>query len=384
MMIVAGEASGDLHGSNLVRAVRELSPDISFFGMGGELMKEAGADILLDSSEIAVVGISEVVSKLRKILEALNLLKKKIKAERPSLLVLIDFPDFNLKIAECAKKAGIPVLYYISPQVWAWRKGRVNKIAGIVDRMAVVFPFEVEIYKKAGLDARFVGHPLIDAVKIDDSATEIRKGIGADKGEKIIGLLPGSREKEIKSLLPAMLESAEIMASRSPEFRFVLPLAHTVKRDLIDEYLPLYNVKVTVVSGRTYEVLSICDMAFIASGTATLEAAVIGTPMVVVYKISALSYILGRLLVKLPYVSLPNIVAGREIIPELLQDDANPGRMVEEAFAILFGKGKSEEMKRALQEVREKLGGGGASKRAAQLVTEMVEAANCRESAARK
>lgn len=374
MMIVAGEASGDLHGSNLIRAVHERDGNIAFFGVGGPGIKETGSEILVDAAELAVVGISEVIPNAGKILGALKLLKKKLIEERPSLLVLIDFPDFNLMLAKHAKKAGIPVLYYISPQVWAWRKKRVNKIAKLVNRMAVVFPFEVDLYKKAGLHARFVGHPLIDAVKVSGDRENLRKKFGVGEGKRAIGLLPGSRGKEIKSLLPAMLESAEIMASRSPEFRFLLPVAHTLDRKLIDEHLSLYNVQVKVVEGETYEVMKACDAAFIASGTASLEAAVIGTPMVVVYSASPLTYFIGKLLVlkNIKFFSLPNIIAEKQIIPELLQDDANAGRMVEEMFGILYGKGIYEQMLVDLNEVREKLGGEGASKRTADLVIEMI------------
>jgi len=375
VMIVAGEASGDLHGSNLIKAVYEREPGIAFFGVGGPRIKETGSQILVDSAELAVVGISEVLPNIGKIFAALNLLKKKLIEERPSLVVLIDFPDFNLMLAKHAKKAGIPILYYISPQVWAWRRKRVNKIAKLVDRMAVIFPFEVDFYEKAGLDASFVGHPLIDAVKVSGNREDIRRKFGIEEGKRVIGLLPGSRGKEIKSLLPPMLESAEIMAARSLEFRFILPVAHTLDRSLLDAHLALYNVDVTVVEGATYEVMKACDAAFIASGTASLEAAIIGTPMVVVYSASPLTYLIGRIFVmkNIEYFSLPNIIAGRKIIPELLQDDANAGRMVEEMFAILYGKGIYEQMVKDLEEVRDKLGGEGASGRTAELVIEMIK-----------
>ena len=375
-MIVAGEASGDLHASNLIKAVHEMSPHISFYGVCGKMMREAGAETLVESSTLSVVGIAEIIPNAAQILGALRLLKKRLREDRPSLLVLIDFPDFNLMLAAYAKKIGIPVFYYISPQVWAWRKGRAKKIARLVDRMAVAFPFETDLYKRHGLEADFVGHPLIDAVKVDRDKDAVRGEMGIGEGKKVIGLIPGSRSKEIKALLPPMLESAEIMASRSPEFEFVLPLAHTVDRALVDHYLALYKVNVKVVEGMTYEVMHVSDMAFIASGTATLEAAILGTPMVVVYKASSLTYMIGRFLVltNISWFSLPNIVAEREVVHELLQDEANAGRMVDEAFAILFGKCVSERMKRDLEEVRERLGGEGASKRTANLLLEMVGA----------
>lgn len=375
-MIVAGEASGDLHGSNLIKAVHEVSPDISFYGVCGKMMRETGAETLVESSTLSVVGIAEIIPNAGQILGALRLLKQRLRADRPSLLVLIDFPDFNLMLAAYAKKIGIPVFYYISPQVWAWRKGRAKKIARLVDRMAVAFPFETDLYERHGLSADFVGHPLIDAVKVNRTQDEIKGKLRIEEGKKVIGLMPGSRSKEIKALLPPMLESAEIMASRSPEFEFILPIAHTVDRALVDHYLSLYKVDVKVVEGMTYEVMHISDMAFIASGTATLEAAIIGTPMVVVYKASNLTYLIGRWLVltNISWFSLPNIVAEREVVHELLQDDVNAGRMVDEAFAILFGKGVSESMKKGLNEVRERLGGEGASKRTARLLVEMVGA----------
>jgi len=372
VMIVAGEASGDLHGSNLIRAVHNISPDISFYGIGGRFIREAGAEILVESGELAVVGVSEVIPNLGKIFAALNLLKSRIRKDRPSLLILIDFPDFNLMLAKFAKKMNLPVLYYISPQVWAWRKGRVKKISRLADRMAVVFPFEVPLYENRGLDVRFVGHPLIDAVHVDSPLEAIRSTLGIKSGKKVVGLLPGSRQKEIKSLLPVMLESAEIMASRSPEFQFILPVAPTIDRSLIESFVGTCNAEVIITEGKTYDVMKACDVVFVASGTATLEAAIVGTPMIVLYKLSLLSYALARLLLKMKHISLPNIVAGRQIVPELIQDEANPLRMVEEAFRILFGKGIAENMKRDLNGVREKLGGPGASARTAGLVLEML------------
>lgn len=374
VMIVAGEASGDLHASNLIKAVHDISPHVSFYGVCGQMMRDAGANTLVESSSLSVVGIAEIIPNAGKILGALKLLKQRLRQDRPSLLVLIDFPDFNLMLAAYAKKIGIPVFYYISPQVWAWRKGRAKKIARLVDRMAVAFPFETDLYEKHGLSADFVGHPLIDAVKVDRDKGTIRRELGIVLEKKVIGLIPGSRSKEINALLPPMLESAEIMASRSPEFEFVLPLAHTVDRKLVDHYLSLYKVNVKVVEGMTYEVMHISDMAFIASGTATLEAAIIGTPMLVVYKASHITYLMGRLLVlrNISWFSLPNIVAEREVVHELLQDDVNAGRMVDEAFAILYGKGISQKMKSDLNDVKAKLGGEGASKRTAELLIEML------------
>jgi lipid-A-disaccharide synthase len=238
--------------------------------------------------------------------------------------------------------------------------------------MAVAFPFEVPLYEKVGLDVRFVGHPLIDAVTVNSSAEDIREKLAVPEGKRVVVLMPGSRGKEIKFLLPPMLESAEIMAERSPEFHFVLPLAHTVNRQLIDEKLACYKVDVSIVEGMTYEVLKVGDLAFIASGTATLEAAILGTPMVVVYKGTTITYLIGSMLVKLPSFSLPNIVADKQIVPELLQDDVNAGRMVEEAFAILYGKDFADDMRRELAGVRKKLGGEGASKRTAELLVEMI------------
>ncbi len=331
-------------------------------------MKAAGCEIVTDSSEFGIIGLSEVLSGYRKIKAALDRFKKMVEKKPPSLIVFIDYPEFNTRLAKHAKKCGVPVLYYISPQVWAWRKGRSKKIARSVDHMAVVFPFEVDIYEKEGLETTFVGHPLIDAVKVEKAAAEIKQEMGVGKDKKLIGLLPGSRSKEIQGLLPAMLESAEIMASRSPEFEFVIPLAHTVDRRLVEVMLPRYHVQVKVVEGMTHEVMKAADLVFVASGTATLETAILGTPMVVVYKTSALTYHLVKLIASAEHIALPNIVAGKEIVPELIQDEANAGRMVEEAFKILFGKGVADGMKRELAHVRESLGGGGASRRVADLV----------------
>ena len=372
-MIVAGEASGDIYGAHLVMAIKELDPCIEFFGLGGPEMERAGVRIMHQLSAMAVVGMTEIVPKIRYIFRVSRELKQSLKVTPPDLLILIDYPGFNLHLAKKAHSLGIPVLYYIPPQVWAWREGRVRKIAKRVDRVAVILPFEKEFYRKHGLKAEYVGHPLLDISLPKRDKEEIKKSFNINHNKTpILGLLPGSRDEEIGSLLPEMIGAAEIISQDYPNLYCILPLASTVKEDVVVPYIKTAKIEIKIERLDTKEILKIADLALIASGTATLEAAIMETPMVIAYKVSFLSYMLGRFLIKVSHIGLVNLVAGKAIVPELIQGKATALRLAEEAVAILKNETLKRDMKKSLKLVHEQLGQGGAAKKAAHIAGEMM------------
>jgi lipid-A-disaccharide synthase len=375
ILIVAGEASGDLHGAGVVRALLELSPEIRIFGVGGDNMRQAGANLILDSSLLAVVGITEVFEKIGNLLGAYRQLKQFIITSHLSLLILIDFPDFNLLLARLAKKIRLPVLYYISPQVWAWRSGRVKKIADRVNKMAVILPFEVPIFLNAGLDVEFVGHPLLDLVGLNQQGSSSR--VAEEwKGDPLITLLPGSRTKEVRSLLPHMMRAAEIIRENRPGAKFILALAPGFSLEQAKGILTYSAVPLTIVQGETYRAIRAADLVLAASGTATLETAILNKPMVILYQVSPLSYWIGKALVKVRWIGLVNIVAGRRVVPELLQESAQGEAIAAEAIKILEDEPYRKEMLQGLAEVRAKLGTPGAGARVAKMALEMMEKGN--------
>ncbi len=373
VMIVAGEASGDLHGAHLVEAVRQIDRDIQFFGMGGDALRRAGTDLLYNNQSLSVVGITEVFLKLRPIWKALRGLKRALAFQRPDLLILIDFPDFNLRLAKSAHGLGIPVLYYISPQVWAWRSGRVRSIARWVKKMIVFFKFEVSIYRDAGLDAAWVGHPLLDVVRPQFSKPEVLRRLGLDPRKRTIGLLPGSREREVERLLPVLLTAAGLLQSEIPDLQFVIPLASNLPETILSPWMKEAPIPVKVVQGLTYDVMNLADLLILSSGTATLEAAILEKPMIIIYKLSALSYWIGRMLVHVDHIGLVNLVAGRRVAPEFLQKDATPQKIAGEALRILKHPEVLREMTEAMIQVRLSLGTSGAVQRAARMVCSMLE-----------
>ena len=375
ILLVAGEVSGDLHGSYLVEAIHRIDPDIQFFGVGGEGLKRVGMRLLHHSQSLSVVGITEVFVKLRSILKALRTLKGSLEREKPDLVILIDFPDFNLRLAKIAHREGIPILYYISPQVWAWRPGRVRLIARLVKKMVVLFPFEVPLYEAAGVDVEWVGHPLLDIVKPTLSKEMAFQQFGLDPRRRTIGLLPGSRIHEIERLLPSLLASAQLLQKEIPDLQFVIPLAPGVSRATLSSRMNSISVPVTVVEGFTYDVMNLCELLITASGTATLEAAILGKPMIIIYKVSFSTYWIGRALVRVNHIGLPNLVAEKEIALELIQKDVNPQRIVEEAFRILRDPLLSRKMTESMGEVRHKLGEPGAAERAGRIICSMLREA---------
>ena len=378
VMIVTGEASGDMHGANLVKEMCSLRPDLQLYGMGGKAMREAGVKILCDASAVSVVGVFEVFSQLSEILKAQKLLRSFLKKSRPSLLILIDLPDFNLLLAKYAKKLSIPVYYYITPQIWAWRTGRVKTIASRVDQLGVILPFEEQFFRQHNVRATYVGHPLLDSVKLtlDDEAFRKKYALASDA--RCIGLFPGSRKKEIRMLLPTFLQSARLLQEKiSEKFCFLIPIASTLtKEDILAAGAAHYRdtLDLRFIESDRYELMHSCESVVATSGTVTLELAILKVPMVVCYKFAYLTYLLGKLLVRgVKRFSLPNLIAGKDIVAELLQQQANPERIVAELSPLLKNGTSREKMLMGLEEVRDKLGSSGASRKAAQLAIAMLE-----------
>jgi lipid-A-disaccharide synthase len=372
VMIIAGEASGDMHGASLVQEMLKIDPALHFYGIGGNKLAKAGVKLLANASQMAVVGLTEVISKLGKFIRVMNLVKKSLDEIKPDLVILIDFAGFNLRIAQAAHNRGIKVFYYISPQVWASRKGRIRKIKKYVNKMAVILPFEIETYKQKGFTVEYVGHPLLDLVKTNYSKSDSQEKFNLPADKTIIGLLPGSRISEVEKLLPEMLQAAVILAQKIPDINFVLPLADTLDETIITKIISQSEVKVNVISDNTYDVISSTDLAIVASGTATLETALLGIPMIIVYKISPLTYFIGKMIVTVKNIGIVNIIAGKTIVPELIQDKAAGKHIADEALAILTNDKRKLEMIDQLAEIRAKLGNQGAAIRAAKLACDML------------
>lgn len=372
IMIIAGETSGDLHGSNLVKAMQQIDPALRFCGIGGRRMQDAGVELMADAADMAVVGLTEVIVKINQIRKVLNLMKAKLQDIRPDLLILIDYPDFNLMLGKAAKALGIKIFYYISPQIWAWRRGRITKIRNIVDKMAVILPFEERLYREANVDATYVGHPLLDTVKTKYAHPEALKRFGLQEGRITVGLLPGSRKAEVARLLPVMIKAAEILVNKLPGLQFVLPLADTLDQASVDHILQQSFVPVRIIHHDMLDVVHVSDIVIVASGTATLETALLGKPMVIVYKVSPLSYYIGKKIIKIKHIGLANIIAGKTIVPELIQDEANPERIAAAVTGILNDKARMDEIKAELNKIRETLGQPGAAERAARLAYGML------------
>ena len=378
VMIVAGEASGDMHGAGLVRAMHRLDPTLRFSGMGGRELRAAGVEILVDAAGMAVVGAVEVLSHLGEILRARRSLIARLHSDRPDLLILIDYPDFNLLLAARAKRLGIPILYYISPQVWAWRQGRVRTIRRLVDRMLVILPFEREFYARHGVTVDFVGHPLVDTVRAALDRDRFARLHAIDPGRTLVGLLPGSRRKEVGALLPVFLGAAERLEQAHPgRCTFLIPQASTIDRGQLDRAglaAVADRLDVRVISDDRYSMMAACDAVVAASGTVILELALLGTPTVAAYRISPHTYWMGRLLIrKIKYFTLVNLIAGREVIPELLQDAANPEQIAHELELLLEDDNRCRQMQEGLAEVRDRLGEPGAADRAAAIALEVLD-----------
>lgn len=368
ILIVAGEASADLHASRALRELQSLRPGITAFGVGGPLLREAGLEALAPAEDISVMGIAEVLPRIPRILGIMRGLARAAAERRPRAALLVDLPDFNLRLAARLKKLGIPVVYYVSPTIWAWRQGRARKIAQVVDRMLCILPFEERFYAGTGVSARFVGHPF--AERPPPARPEAyRAELGLPAGRTTIAIVPGSRPSELKRLFPPMLEAAERIRASHPDAQFVVPVAPTLARAAVEPYLARHRtLEVKLVDGRTEEVVGASDAALVKSGTSTLEAGLMLRPMVVVYKLSWLSYLVGRMLVRIAHFALVNILAGRGLVPELLQREASPERMAAEVERLLADRGAREAQLAGLREVRASLGEPGAARRVAEEV----------------
>ncbi|MBI4550269.1 MAG: lipid-A-disaccharide synthase [Candidatus Omnitrophica bacterium] len=371
IFLIAGEASGDTHGAHLVRELKRLDPSLVFYGLGGKAMQGEGVNIFFDLPSIAAIGLGDVLRQyfvFRKIF--FQTLDRVLHEIKPDAVILIDYPGFNLRFAKKINRR-IPVLYYISPQVWAWGARRIKTIARVVQRMLAILPFEVGVYRQSGLDCRFVGHPLIDLVKPSRPAEELKKEWKLD-GSPVISLLPGSRESEVRRILPVLLKSAEILEQKFPNARFILGETGHLPASLYDAHLASSRIRPLRLRNRMYDVLSVSDFALVASGTATLETAISLVPFLIVYKTAFSTYFLGRRLIRIPYIGLANVLAGKKIVPEFIQHEAEPARIAAEAERLLRDAGARRQMLDSLREVRNSLGEPGASGRAAHSVLEFI------------
>ena len=368
-MIVAGEASGDMRAAELVSALKSLSPDIQFSGVGGDCMQKAGVELFEHITSLAVIGIAEVVKNLGRIKKIFDHTLAEIETRKPDAVVLVDYPGFNLRLASQLKKRNIKVIYYVSPQVWAWRQKRIKIIKKIVDRMIVFFPFEKELYAQYGMDVDYVGHPLVDEIKVQRSASEVLKSVGLEtQGILTIGLLPGSRQKEVERHLPEMIQAAQKLYANDQNKQFLLLKASTIQRSLLEGLVPP-SLPIKIYEGAPYDAINAMDAVIVASGTATLETALLGKPMVIIYKTSWLTYAIAKSVIKIPYIGLVNVVAGRKIVPELIQEDCNAQNIAATLEAVMQDKNIIGELKR----VKSALGEPGASQRAAQVVLQELK-----------
>ncbi len=372
VMFSAGEPSGDQHAANLFLEIKKSRPDVKGIGMGGAKMAGAGIELRYDSANIAVIGVVEVIKHYPEIRRALTLMQQLAAAEKPDLLVCVDYKEFNFKLARFAKQHGIKVLFYVSPQVWAWRAGRVKQYGKVIDMMAVIFPFETAYYEAENVPVRYVGHPSVDKAHPQHSKPEDLLRFGLDGSHPVVGLLPGSRVNEIKRMLPVMLAAAEKLQASLPDVQFILPQASSIADALLAEHLRQSPVKITLIKNQPYDVMQCCDAIMTTSGTATLEIALLAVPMVIAYKLAPITYRLGRLLVKAPFIGLPNIIAGNGIIKEFIQHEASPDNLAAEVLRILTDKAYNADMRDNLSQVKQRLGPGGASKTMADLVLEML------------
>jgi lipid-A-disaccharide synthase len=372
IMLVVGEASGDAHGAHLVKALQTREPTLKFYGVAGEQLQQNDFEVLFPVSQLTGMGLVELAGNLTNVWRAYRLLRRALRQRRPDLLILVDFPEFNLRLAKLAKSLQIPVLYYVSPQIWAWRRGRVRQIARWVDQMAVVFPFEVPFYESHGVRVDFVGHPLLDAVRVEERRETVLNKLGLDPAKPTIALLPGSRRREVSYHLPVMLE-ASARLSRDREMQFLIVRAHTVDIGQVRSLLSGGGLKAAVVEDARYDAISASDLVWTASGTATLETALLGKPMIVVYRLSWLTYYVARSLVRVNHIGMVNLIAGERLVPELIQSELTAERLLEESRILLDNQTVRCQTIEKLSKLRQKLGGSGAAERVAGLALAMVK-----------
>lgn len=368
IFIITGELSGEMHAANLVKSFKNHF-HFQFSAVGSKILAEAGADIVCDYHNISLTGVSELFSKIFHIYTALNTVKKYIRKTRPALVILVDFPGFNLGIARFVKKLGIPVIYFIAPQIWAWKKGRIETIKRYVDRVICILPFEKKLYDSYGIDAVYVGHPFVTTVKPMLSRKEFLREIQKDGKNPIITIMPGSRENEIKKHMPVLLKTGAIMKKSIPGMVVVLPLAENIEMAILEPFRDSFD-NTTIVKKLAYDALAYCDTAIVASGSVTLEAAILKAPTIVIYRISSFSYLIAKMLVKIDFISLPNIIAGKEVFPEFIQD-IDPEKIAEKALYMVHN-GK-EEILKDMDEIIEKLGHYNSYESARDVVIRFLE-----------
>jgi len=370
-MIVTGEASGDLHGAHLVHALKTRFPAATICGVGGTHLQAEGVSMLSSSDELAVVGVVEVLKKLRTVFKVYKTLSRYLREQHPDVLILVDYPEFNLRLARVARKLQIPIVYYISPQVWAWRSGRVRLIQRLVHKMIVIFPFEREFYQQHGVAVEWVGHPLVERVQSSLNREEFCRQHGFEASRPLVGFLPGSRESEVERLLPVMLEAIRRIHSQDSAVQFVLPLASSLERSSLFENVVL-PPHVRLIRQQTYDAIHAADLIVTASGTVTVETAILETPMIITYIVSPLTYWLGRMFIKVPFIGMVNLIAGKEVAKELIQDMVTPDAIESEVLRLLQEKETLTKMKNELRIVHQKLGEPGAADRAAMVVADIL------------
>jgi lipid-A-disaccharide synthase len=374
ILIVAGEPSGDLHASNLVKNILTFRPDTEFFGLGGELSKKSGVDVIFDISTLSLVGLLEVWKNILVVKKVFDGILSKIDTDKPDLAILVDYPGFNLRLAKELKKRNIPVVYYISPQVWAWGRDRIELIKRYVDKIIVFFKFEEELYKTYGVNAEFVGHPLVDSVNITMSKDEVFKIYGLAHNKKTIALLPGSRINEIKSILNVMASAAKIIDAKLPNIQFIIAKYPGLSKSLYDEALKGAGFDIKIAENDTHNIVAASDFAIVTSGTATLETALIKTPFVIVYKASLITYLAYLFVAKIRFIGLPNVICNKMVVPELLQHNATPENIASTVIGLLDDKIKLRNMRSAFETVNASLGTPGASLRAAKAIIPFLTA----------
>ena len=372
ILISAGEASGDIHAAAVTAALKQIDSSVEVFGMGGDALRAAGGEVLFDIKDHGVMGFVEVIKKLPDLFKLRSDFARVMDERKPDCLVVVDYPGFNMKLAKVAHDKGIPVVSYIAPSAWAWNKGRAKNVAKIVDKVACIFPFEYDVYKEAGAPVEFVGHPLLDIVKPAWERTEAEAWVGKQPGHPLVLLMPGSRLMEIEKMLPNLLAGAKLLKKQIPEVQFAMPRAGTIPLELLQSKIKASGLDIKITEGHNYDLFSVADLALATSGTVTLEAALCGLPSIIVYRTSALNAFIARRVINIPNIGLPNIVAGRQILPELLQEELTPAKLAATAVGLLAPE-RRPQLEANLAYMKERLGEPGAVNRVAQLILRIAE-----------
>ena len=372
ILISAGEASGDIHAAAVTAALKRIDSTTEVFGMGGDELRAAGGEVLFDIKDHGVMGFVEVIKKLPDLFKLRSDFARVMDERKPDCLVVVDYPGFNMKLAKLAHDKGIPVVSYIAPSAWAWNKGRAKNVAKIVDKVACIFPFEYDVYKEAGAPVEFVGHPLVDIVHPTMERAEAEAWVGKVPGCPLVLLMPGSRLMEIERMLDVILEGAKLLKKQMPEVQFAMPRAGTIPIEMLQGKIKASGLDVKITEGHNYDLFSVADLALATSGTVTLEAAMCGLPSVILYRTSAITAFIARRVINIPNIGLPNIVAGRQILPELLQEELTPAKLAATAVELLAPE-RRPQLEANLAYMKERLGEPGAVNRVAQLILRIAE-----------